>query len=364
MNRDELGLELQDFVDGRLPERERQAFEARLRSDTELARRVEIYREMGRLLREMPADLPPGFDTRARARYEASRTRSRPSSRLLSWEAAGLLAATVLVVALLLPTRIDELSPPPERGGGPGVLEAEPASPPGQQADSPAKDVAARSSARPVSADSSVENKERLDRLARSQVRRENERRLEQARGAGGPGQPAEADADRLEERRTTDLLARGSTPAPPASSPEPRDDEAGAFGSAAQAPEAGRHAEKAPALARMVPRFEPIAAPMLNRGQTRVIDTEEDWKRFLAEPAGASLGRLRPDFETERVVLIGPPVTPLACRSVVVVPEEGRYRIRVGPPGAGTRAPQEGCAVVVPAGREPVEVEIVGEER
>jgi hypothetical protein len=95
---------LQDYLDGRLDETERARFEERLREDSELAERVRILEEARRVLREEPAELPPGFHARTRARFEETAGRRRSVwHRIVSWEAAGLAVATLVLAAFLLP---------------------------------------------------------------------------------------------------------------------------------------------------------------------------------------------------------------------------------------------------------------------
>ena len=95
---------LHDYLDGRLSAEERAQAEARIRDDAELARRVEAWRKLGNALREDSAELPPGFYTRAKARFEQTlEPRRRFGHRLFSWEAAGLTAVVVLAVALFVP---------------------------------------------------------------------------------------------------------------------------------------------------------------------------------------------------------------------------------------------------------------------
>ena len=88
---------LQDYLDGRLSQEERREFEALLERDADLAGQVEACREFGRALRHDLPELPPGFYTRARARFEESQAPKKPRFfRLLSWEMAGLAAAAAL----------------------------------------------------------------------------------------------------------------------------------------------------------------------------------------------------------------------------------------------------------------------------
>jgi hypothetical protein len=105
---------LHDYLDGRLSAEERARAEERIREDADLTRRVEAWRKIGHALRDDSAELPPGFYTRARARFEQSRER-RPRfvHRLFSWEAAGLAAVAVLAVGVFVPEMMRSPDPVP-----------------------------------------------------------------------------------------------------------------------------------------------------------------------------------------------------------------------------------------------------------
>lgn len=135
---------VQEYVDGRLTGDSKAAFEARLAQETDLARRVEEYRALGRALREGGAELPAGFHARARARFEDSFARERQGARAratpesgtararaeredenagragsatgwgglmhkaVSWPGLGLAAATLLLAVVFLPHIVRE----------------------------------------------------------------------------------------------------------------------------------------------------------------------------------------------------------------------------------------------------------------
>ena len=95
---------LQEYLDGRLSASERSEFEARLKTDADLAGKARAALALRQALQEDGPELPPGFYARARDRFE----RTVPMEghrwfRLLSWESAGLAAAVVLAAVLFVP---------------------------------------------------------------------------------------------------------------------------------------------------------------------------------------------------------------------------------------------------------------------
>ena len=93
------------YLDDQLIGADRQAFEIRLKQDSELRKAVELHREAAAELRRMP-DLPDGFAARARARLDRAlpqKPAGRLWNRFWSLETAGLLAAAGIVIAVLYP---------------------------------------------------------------------------------------------------------------------------------------------------------------------------------------------------------------------------------------------------------------------
>ena len=84
---------IQDYLDDRMNDGERRAFEERLANDDGLAERVNDLRAISEALGQDAPELPPGFHTRLRARFEARHAPARQWFRPLSWETAGLVAA-------------------------------------------------------------------------------------------------------------------------------------------------------------------------------------------------------------------------------------------------------------------------------
>lgn len=101
-------LRLSLYLDGLLPENERQEFEARLERNPELRDAVAFHRQAARTLAEAP-DLPPGFMERSLTRLEEA---SAPPTafpwwrRFWSLETAGLVAAAALVALILYPVLV------------------------------------------------------------------------------------------------------------------------------------------------------------------------------------------------------------------------------------------------------------------
>jgi hypothetical protein len=101
-----------DYLDGRLTDEERTAFERTCERDEELARRLEAYREVRNALRSSESEPGQDFYAKARDRFSAA----PPARRawwpgLLSWEAAGLTAAVVLAAVLFVPAMTDLREP-------------------------------------------------------------------------------------------------------------------------------------------------------------------------------------------------------------------------------------------------------------
>lgn len=304
MSDDAADRELHDYLDGRLDEKERRTFEARIATDRDLAGRVAFYRDLGRVLRDAPSDLPTGFLGRARGRFEASGPRRIPRRRVLAWEIGGLAAAAVLVLAILFHPSREEPEVPDVQARR------------SEERTRPADAAAPRAPAEPD-----------------AQAPRSHERT-----------RPATVPAPRGPEPAETDEAERKDEPRRQVGSEKAL----GAVASSALRAEAFR------------PRFEALPESAGRSIPSPVVissPAEEVWNDWLAGPAGASLERLRPDFRSERVVLIGPRPTPFGCDGVQVVFDGGVTRIQLAPPSDSLGAPG-GCAVAIPAGTSPVEIE------
>lgn len=376
--------ELQDYLDGRLSEEERERFEARLEREPELARRVATCREIGDSLREADEDLPPGFYTRARAAFEeASKGReAKRWFRPLSWETAGLAAVVLVAAALYLPGMLRSPSPrdaftEPPSGEKAGVrwveLEkavdagevagdelAESPSPAGPEvapvaddrdesrgvaglAPPPAPSDMVRTQVPPAEA-------EGLGAVAKKEAPRTGAARDKgedhEPEAAWAPSPPAEA---RVEE----------SVPPAPATEAK-REPEAAAEMSYTNADLAGRSRQSAEAVNEEDqdrPAAVPLTPGFAEAGTLRVVDEPEEWRALLllsAEPLLEELGGFDPG---SRLVLIGARPEPVDCASLSIVATEAAYWILLSPPAAGGRGAEHGCALLLPRDERTIEI-------
>ncbi len=282
---------LHDYLDGRLSAEERAKAEARLREDDGLARRVAELREIGRTLRADPAELSPGFYTRAKTRFAQSRgERPRFVHQLFSWEAAGLTAAMVLVVALFLPGLMRDPSPVP-------VPQAETSAP----AD------------RPIVTEPEPPNRE----IA-----------------ATGKTSAAADVSDRL-EKEADPAPANDYAPVPTAR----------IFAESASGHRASRALEQSVST---VPLPRDVVIP----DGIRIVADRATWDEWLAGPAGPALGRLGGYEPGRRLVLVGRP-DGIDCSALVVSRLQNEYHVGISD-DAGTASgcafvlPADGAAVTL----------------
>lgn len=326
MTRDRNEDRIQDYLDGRLSGAERADFEARLRQDPELARRLDDYRKIGQALREEEPVLSPGFYTRARARFEAASGRPRRAFRLLSWEAAGLSAAVLLAAAIFLPglLRQDETVAPP-----PSPTEPAPES-------------------RADDREAAVDDGRMLDESAPAQEDAPEEA-VEEGFFAPAPP-PAKPEAKREVDKkgRVDDAIADAPPPAAEAAGAEPRYEEEKAA--------TRRQRESAPPAAKLlsvrqkapIPVAEIVAlAPgTLEPGTVRVTD-EGEWQAPVPAEPQAGEKRFADRDQSRRIVLIGARPGLLDCSAVTVESVEDALIVRVPSEGAGEPGPD--CAVFLP---------------
>jgi hypothetical protein len=347
MTRHERDDALQDYVDGRLSESACAAFERRLADDPDLRRRVEDYRAIRGALREDPAEVPPGFYARARARFEEAHPTRRPWFRPLSWESLGVAAAALLVAALFLPEWIS--------GSGPAS-----AVDPDSRAESSAAgedDVAA------------VDRLRALGDLRKNEAPAEESVREDIASEAEAAGDPSDAFRDEAEPQPAGVKVTFGESEADseregePAPAPVATAERGIALAEGAQAEDAEvarqqqvSQVQPSAGYAVAAPAGVPLPGELADPGTVRVIDDAEEWSALLATPEGRALTGLAPDWERERVVLIGSRGLPVDCSQVGIVAGP-RVRL-VLTRGTAAATAETGCAVRVPAGDEPVVVE------
>lgn len=337
MRREDTDRELHDYLDGRLGEKEREAFEKRTAENPAEAQQVAFYRDLGHALRHGASELPPGFLARARARFEASRPPRSLRRRIVSWEAAGVAAAALLLVALFFPlvrngTAVQEVRTQTPEEPSPRVTAGV-----HDQAPTPSVDALDHTRAGrnepsgPARRTFPVPPPKRPDGTA-----------PEGEATAPPPSAAGEKEGKPEVQMRHVLLVA----PAAPASAPV----ETGA---------GGLQAARESRILR--PRCEALPQAVELPAKSLIVISSADqeyWKGLLTSSARFSLDRLHPDFQSERVVLIGPrSSTPIDCQGVEVDASAERVRIRLLP-AAGRWPCPGGCAVTIPAGSSPVEIE------
>jgi hypothetical protein len=365
----EIDRAVHDYLDGRLSEEERRAFEARLERDPELARTVEDYRAAGRSLRGVPVELPPRFYARTRARFEASRPARPAWRRFVSWEATGLAAAALLLTALVLPEVRKWYGPP--RGVTPFESPSAPSpeAPPEAKLVSPAE--ATDSIASPVEGEASglEPPSDKREVAAETEAFADHDSGLAERDEVTEPRSAAPPKPD-LEKSRAgkgssvgaprrdqavEENFARQKTQAAPQREAEPdryRTQQSESLHESDFAP--------APSLgdkAATPPRVEALPPGAVVARELIVIDDPESWTRFLQDlPVDSSLA-LRPDFATERVAVVGPAPGLSDCNSVRWAEIDDRIVIEWPPTALRGTGASGGCIVAIPADGRPVEI-------
>ncbi len=401
MTPEELSMQIQDYLDGRMSDAERRAFEARLAEDAELAGRVEAYRLAGEALREEPPALSPGFYTRLRARFEAAhQPRPRRWFRLLSWETAGLATAVILAGLVFGPFLVDrdylpetptapaaedmieterqqrsnvrddvveqglqdQEAPGRREGRLEGPEEPKPSlsetnegadvetetsefAPAPPLADSKemherrSRDVA---TARQAPAQAGIPGEEESTRLGKKGAVSDERRELEEEAAARDTYR-AKADADQLEPRY-----------APPAEmEAAPRAEQ-----KVAEKNGRGDRLEREmDALRSQVGRSQFFAVPIgvglppgvVERGELVEITDEAGWRQLLTGPAEQLLPVLGEYDPSSRIVLVGPRDRPLDCAHAVVQPTADAYEIRLLVLAPDSPELGHGCAFRLP---------------
>lgn len=373
---------IHDYLDGRLSESERAEFEARLADDAGLAERVQRYREIGGALRDDDAELSPGFYARARAEFSARQAPERhPWLRWLSWESAGLVAATALAIAVFVPglMRDETAFSVTER---PSEQRSAPKNAPPESRD---EDDATAEKLRVGAPTDSRKKKEQRRDLQSSGVLQDEQlleekveqqdasppdgaRDVEQDRFAPAPPRPKSSDRGAPEEGLSREESVRQLEPATGASAP----------GDTPSLAPAGRTfaftgSEANGRVAR------PLPPGVVSRDEVRVV-AAGGLADLLREARGPAPKRSReaaapePDAEAEsetlgsaasahRVVLIGPRERAFSCAGIRVLREPESWRIVISPAGPAESLDEHGCELNLPDDGLPFRVEQTADE-
>jgi len=356
---------LQDYLDGRLSDRERAEVEAALGDDPELARRVAAWGEIGSALRSGDDELPPGFYARARERFEQTRPRSRFGFRILSWEVAGLAAAVLLAGVVFIP----EMMRDPELGRAPAAP-AEPRSDTAR-ADSPstgepsvrlesktvARDVVAPDDASPVPETTlldEVASIEEAENMAKEEIRetvREPAKQKLRAELGPEPAAAGRVSAVAPPERSR----GQAAAPAPAeidADVVEPEQEGIGRFEDSERlAQKTAPSRPKSDAADEELPRVVALPASAAPPEGLTVLDTRPEWETWLAGAAGPALSVLGSPDPAKRLVVVGQ-ATGLDCSALRPARLEHRYSLRL------TAGSSVGCALLLPRDGLPVTLE------
>ena len=313
----DLERQIQDYLDGRLDDAARAAFERRLAGDEALARRCAAYVEIGGALREGDDALPPGFHARLQSAF-AQRYAVRRRFPL-TWEAMGLAAAILVAAALFLPPLLRrDIAPEPSPESSNDVPAASTRR--ADESSSSQDDVFAEPET------GTVAPSEPPDREA-APARRQPDAKL----GSSAAEQTEVAGA------------ATASRPAPAPGAAEPET-------APIAAPIAGRGRQEMDDLsagARLAPASTGVALPAgaVPAGEWIVADDEATWARLLATPAGPLLVDLRGERRDVRVLVVGPRTPAWSCDGSVLVRRTGGWTVT--PAGGDDLG---GCAFLVPA--------------
>jgi hypothetical protein len=318
--------EIQDYLDGRMSDEERRAFETRLATDDVLAKRVREERKLGEALRADLPELGPGFYQRLRTRFEeraGSPARPTRAFRFLSWEAAGLVAAVALVVAVFLPILSvrdarDVIAPSdsPAPVSVDDVAGAKGRQPPDETRDEPSKQLSEGQFAPAPEAIGEADDRAAPSVEPRAKEDADLAPALRRARAAEpaspevvGSGTAAEEKRESPERFRSLDESA--GMQAPESETAAGTRSDVAAFG--LLAPSTGRS----------------LPDGLVGVGETREIADPEEWER-LDRRLGGTIGAPRPG---ERLVLHGTRGAPVRCEQAVVEASDDAWRIHVSSP-------------------------------
>jgi hypothetical protein len=370
---------LQDYLDGRLSDGGREAFESQLEEDPELAKRLEFYREIRRSLRDGEEELSPRFYARARARFEAASGGSRRRRfRPLFWETIGLAAATALAAALFLPeVLIDGNSAPQSSLETPSSLTVRSQAVVSER-ESATADLAERApekAAREPAPRGAPETSRAAalsggERIAEDSARPKRKKET----GTVENRSRAKGDSSEEEERFAPAPPLEGSSweePIPPASEVGEAGPTGGAFRTSDEIParqvEPDRREESKAAQAAPKPAAEagrttayrvekqvrlpgtPLPEGVVEPGSIRSIETREEWDALRERVRGEPYPTLRPYDPSLRLVLIGAGEEPFECARLSVLVTEGSYRFNLGGSESPETAAIWGCACTLP---------------
>ena len=353
MTQDALELQIQDYLDDRMSDGDRRAFEERLAGDAGLGARVRDLRAISEGLRQDAPDLPPGFHTRLRARFEARHAPVRRWFRPLSWVTAGLVAAVAFAAVLFAPV----------------LLERRPGRAESQILFVPTEKESRQNETR----DAVEEDREDTDFAPAPESIPEPvvesgaqlERRDGPAKSRPAPPPPSA----KLKKDQNPALLQQA--PTEPERAKRSRSDEKGAVGAPAdpEAAAAGGRATLGEAKDELRAQNEgfdyrstvaggvALTAGVVEAGEIVEIRSEEQWDRM-----GLDVGRGRGDTLGEydpaaRLVLVGAREIRADCELSVVVAVDEVYEIRLAAATVAATEPDHGCAFRLPADDRPVRI-------
>lgn len=358
--------QLQDYLDDRMSEAERSSFEARLADDPRLASRLVWHRSIAGDLRA-PAELSPGFYTRARARFEAAQGNGRRRWPWLRWEVVGLAGVALVAAAIFLPGVLREdpalvpeagslaepskVAEPADRGSS--SSEAKPTIGEEEQPPPPASPAAGsqRADMGPVGA--KTQEPERAKQAPpvspglQDAPRGADDQRAAQEGDAGrdageaAPEEVAETASEVAADKRATapaESPARFRDEKPEAApGPTPLRDEEDSFAPSPEPPPeaarkeagAGRRAATLKGLSTSanfsaLPSGEPavvveLPPGVLVEGERRIVDDAESWDALLRGSLAASADLLGDYRDDRRLVLIGAGTAGVRCETLRV---------------------------------------------
>ncbi len=355
MSQRDIDRRLQDYLDDRLDDREREELEALIRDDPAVAAELESFRELRQALREDSggADaLSPGFYTQAKSRFaQSQKQRKYRGFRVLSWETAGLAAAAVITLALFMPDILER----------PGETSVESRFETLRQVEADATHDPADARTKQAGKDDDV-----ADEMAATPAPAEAGKRKVSERIVG-------LDAPVEEEKvtgRTQDVervdRVEAAPPRPNLSAPQPtppatrrreaRQKAATANAELADESFAGAAMKKESSRSFADRGSVAVGLPegTVERNEIRIVEDRTEWERLLLGGAGESIRSLGDYAPSRRLVLIGAGADRIDCASLTVEPAGDIYRISIGATQGG--AGFGGCALTLPRdGREVV---------